>query len=54
MKSAAMELGQHNVTVNALIPGLVDTPLTRYDKRLGETIAETGRPEPAHPTPKEA
>jgi NAD(P)-dependent dehydrogenase (short-subunit alcohol dehydrogenase family) len=54
MKSAALEFGQYNVTVNALIPGLVDTALTRYDKRLGETIAETGRPEPEHPSPKEA
>ena len=26
MKSAAIELGEHNITVNALIPGLVDTP----------------------------
>jgi NAD(P)-dependent dehydrogenase (short-subunit alcohol dehydrogenase family) len=25
MKSAAMELGQYNITVNALLPGLVDT-----------------------------
>jgi NAD(P)-dependent dehydrogenase (short-subunit alcohol dehydrogenase family) len=54
MKSAGMELGQYNITVNALIPGLVDTALTRYDKRLGETIAETGRPEPEHPSPEEA
>jgi NAD(P)-dependent dehydrogenase (short-subunit alcohol dehydrogenase family) len=54
MKSAALEFGQYNVTVNALIPGLVDTALTRYDKRLGETIAETGRPEPEHTSPKEA
>jgi NAD(P)-dependent dehydrogenase (short-subunit alcohol dehydrogenase family) len=54
MKSAALELGQYNITVNALIPGLVDTALTRYDKRLGETIAETGRPEPQHPSPAEA
>ncbi len=37
MKSAALELGQYNITVNALIPGLVDTPLTRYDKRFSET-----------------
>ncbi len=29
MKSAAMELGEHNITVNALLPGLVDTALTR-------------------------
>lgn len=43
MKSAALELGQYNMTVNALIPGLVDTPLTRYEKRLSESIAETGQ-----------
>jgi NAD(P)-dependent dehydrogenase (short-subunit alcohol dehydrogenase family) len=54
MKSAAMELGQHNVTVNAIIPGLVDTPLTRYDKRLSESIGETGRQAPEHPSPQEA
>jgi NAD(P)-dependent dehydrogenase (short-subunit alcohol dehydrogenase family) len=29
-----MELGQHGITVNALIPGLVDTSLTRYPKRF--------------------
>jgi len=34
MKSAALELGQYNITVNALLPGLADTALTRYDKRL--------------------
>jgi NAD(P)-dependent dehydrogenase (short-subunit alcohol dehydrogenase family) len=54
MKSAAMELGQYNITVNALLPGLVDTALTRYEKRLGESIAETGRPEPEHATAQEA
>ncbi len=54
MKSAALELGQYNITVNALIPGLVDTALTRYDKRLSETIGETGRKAPEHPTPQEA
>jgi NAD(P)-dependent dehydrogenase (short-subunit alcohol dehydrogenase family) len=53
MRSAAIELGQHNVTVNALIPGLVDTPLTRYDKRLSESIAETGRTE-EHPSLQQA
>ena len=36
MKSAALEFGQYNVTVNAVIPGLVDTALTRYNKRLVE------------------
>lgn len=54
MKSAAMELGEHNITVNALIPGLVDTALTRYDKRLSETIGETGRPKDEHPSPQKA
>jgi NAD(P)-dependent dehydrogenase (short-subunit alcohol dehydrogenase family) len=27
MKSAALELGAHKITVNAVIPGLIDTPL---------------------------
>ncbi len=54
MKSAALEFGEYNITVNALIPGLVDTALTRYDKRLSETISETGRPKKEHPTPQEA
>jgi NAD(P)-dependent dehydrogenase (short-subunit alcohol dehydrogenase family) len=54
MKSAAMELGEHNITVNALIPGLVDTALTRYDKRLSETIGETGRPKDDNPSPQKA
>jgi NAD(P)-dependent dehydrogenase (short-subunit alcohol dehydrogenase family) len=28
MKSAALELGEYGVTVNAIIPGLIDTALT--------------------------
>jgi NAD(P)-dependent dehydrogenase (short-subunit alcohol dehydrogenase family) len=39
MKSAAMELGQYNVTVNALIPDLVDTALTPLS---GATAGEHG------------
>jgi NAD(P)-dependent dehydrogenase (short-subunit alcohol dehydrogenase family) len=54
MKSAAMEFGEYNITVNALIPGLVDTALTRYDKRLSETIGEAGRPKDDHPSPQKA
>jgi NAD(P)-dependent dehydrogenase (short-subunit alcohol dehydrogenase family) len=54
MKSAAMELGQYNITVNALLPGLVDTPLTRYEKRLSESMAETGIKPPENPTPQQA
>jgi NAD(P)-dependent dehydrogenase (short-subunit alcohol dehydrogenase family) len=33
MKSAALELGAHKVTVNAVVPGLVDTPLTHNEAR---------------------
>ena len=54
MKSAALELGQYDITVNALIPGLVDTPLTRYEKRLSESMGETGRKTVENPTPQEA
>ncbi len=54
MKSAALELGQYNITVNALLPGLVDTPLTRYPARLRESMAETGRKPPEDPTPQQA
>ena len=54
MKSAALEFGQYNITVNALIPGLVDTPLTRYNKRLVETMAESGHKGDATPSPDEA
>jgi NAD(P)-dependent dehydrogenase (short-subunit alcohol dehydrogenase family) len=54
MKSAALELGQYGITVNAVIPGLVDTPLTRYETRLRESMAETGRTPPENPTPQEA
>jgi NAD(P)-dependent dehydrogenase (short-subunit alcohol dehydrogenase family) len=53
MKSAALELGEHNITVNALIPGLVDTALTRYEKRLSESMGEQGQ-KVEHPTPQQA
>jgi NAD(P)-dependent dehydrogenase (short-subunit alcohol dehydrogenase family) len=54
MKSAALELGEYNVTVNALLPGLVDTALTRYEKRFIESMGETGMKPGPHPTPQEA
>jgi NAD(P)-dependent dehydrogenase (short-subunit alcohol dehydrogenase family) len=53
MKSAAMELGEHNITVNALLPGLVDTALTRYEKRFSESVGEEGQ-EIDNPTPQQA
>ena len=36
MKSAALELGEHKITVNAVIPGLIDTPLTRHHDRYAQ------------------
>jgi NAD(P)-dependent dehydrogenase (short-subunit alcohol dehydrogenase family) len=54
MKSAALELGEYNVTVNAVIPGLVDTALTRYNKRLIESMGESGHKPSGSPTPQQA
>jgi NAD(P)-dependent dehydrogenase (short-subunit alcohol dehydrogenase family) len=53
MKSAAMEFGEHNITMNALIPGLVGTALARYEKRLSESMSEQGT-KVEHPTPQQA
>jgi len=54
MKSAAMELGQYGITVNALIPGLVETPLTTYPKRFSHAIGEQRPNPPPDPSPQEA
>ena len=55
MKSAALELGEYNITVNAIIPGLVDTALTRYEKRFIESMGETTGHKPSGaPTPQQA
>jgi NAD(P)-dependent dehydrogenase (short-subunit alcohol dehydrogenase family) len=43
MKSAALELGPHNITVNAVIPGLIDTSLTRHEDRYAQAISTSGR-----------
>ena len=44
MKSAALELGPHKITVNALIPGLIDTPLTRHEERYAQALQDAGKP----------
>jgi NAD(P)-dependent dehydrogenase (short-subunit alcohol dehydrogenase family) len=48
MKSAALEFGKHRITVNAVIPGLVDTPLTRHRQRYAQAVDDlsTRLPEP--------
>ncbi len=47
MKSAALEFGPHKITVNALIPGLIDTALTRHEDRYAQAIEEGGKT-PSH------
>jgi NAD(P)-dependent dehydrogenase (short-subunit alcohol dehydrogenase family) len=42
VKSAALELGAHGITVNAVIPGLVDTVLTRHEDRYAQAIETSG------------
>jgi NAD(P)-dependent dehydrogenase (short-subunit alcohol dehydrogenase family) len=46
MKSAALELGEYGITVNAVIPGLINTPLTRHEERYAQII-RTGGNEPS-------
>jgi NAD(P)-dependent dehydrogenase (short-subunit alcohol dehydrogenase family) len=40
MKSAALELGAHHITVNAVVPGLIDTALTRNEGRYRQALEE--------------
>jgi NAD(P)-dependent dehydrogenase (short-subunit alcohol dehydrogenase family) len=40
MKSAALEFGQYRITVNAVIPGLIDTPLTRHRQRYEQAVGD--------------
>ena len=42
MKSAALELGAHKITVNAVVPGLIDTPLTRHQERYAQVLQDGG------------
>lgn len=53
MKSAALELGHYNITVNAIIPGLVGTDLTFNEQRYRNAIAQSNRKPNAHPTSQE-
>ncbi len=40
MKSAALELGAHKITVNCVVPGLIDTPLTRHRDRYAQAAGD--------------
>lgn len=43
MKSAALELGKFGITVNAVIPGLINTPLTRHRERYEQALEVANR-----------
>jgi NAD(P)-dependent dehydrogenase (short-subunit alcohol dehydrogenase family) len=53
MKSAALELGRYNVTSNAILPGLIGTPLTFNEQRFRAAIAQSNRTPSANPTAQE-
>ena len=52
MKTAALELGEHKITVNCVVPGLIDTPMTRNAARWNESMKENGRTPSQEPPPE--
>ncbi len=54
MKSAALELGRHGITVNSVVPGLIDTPLTRHRSRYAQAVGDLKSDEPTEALEAEA
>jgi NAD(P)-dependent dehydrogenase (short-subunit alcohol dehydrogenase family) len=54
MKSAALELGHYGVTVNAVVPGLIDTPLTRHRERYAQALVAAGKEPSGSPADEDA
>jgi NAD(P)-dependent dehydrogenase (short-subunit alcohol dehydrogenase family) len=48
-KSLAMELGERQITCNIVIPGLIDTPLTRNEGRYTQALQQASAPVPDDP-----
>ncbi|PJD95009.1 MAG: short-chain dehydrogenase [Parachlamydia sp.] len=53
MKSAAAELGAYGITVNAVVPGLINTLLTRHEERYAQVLEDAGRPPQGDSTDEE-
>jgi NAD(P)-dependent dehydrogenase (short-subunit alcohol dehydrogenase family) len=43
VKSTPLELAAHHITVNAVIPGWIETALTRHEERYAEVLEGGGR-----------
>jgi NAD(P)-dependent dehydrogenase (short-subunit alcohol dehydrogenase family) len=47
VKSVALELGKYHITVNAVVPGLIATALTRHRQRYAQAIDDLATKLPA-------
>ncbi len=54
VKSAALEFGPYKITVNTLVPGLIDTALTRHRSRYAQAVGDLDSAEPTSELEAEA